>query len=127
MSKESVEKADAIVMEALVNGYASPSLDDNMVIKSRLKLFGYWENGLYFLNERGMEYAMKGCSKGIAARIQQQDNLERLNIDIQSFLKENQKSTHRLVVASFIVSFIALIRDTEFVQSLVRSFLSMLK
>ena len=59
MSLESVKYADGIIMETLEKGIAIPDTKDNPVVESRLKMFGYWEGRTYYLNDRGMEYAMR--------------------------------------------------------------------
>ena len=65
MSKESLDLADSIIMDAYKNGLSIISTGDNKVVKHRLNLFGEWIDGAYYLNDRGFDYAASGCRAGI--------------------------------------------------------------
>ena len=65
MSKESLDLADSIIMDAFKNGLSIISTEDNKVVKHRLNLFGEWIDGAYYLNDRGFDYAASGCRAGI--------------------------------------------------------------
>ena len=68
MSKESIDLADSIIMDAYKNGLSIISTEDNKVVKHRLNLFGEWIDGAYYLNDRGFDYASSGCRAGIKAK-----------------------------------------------------------
>ena len=81
MSIESVKYADSIILDTFKNGLTIPDTKNNSVVESRLRIFGYWEGRAYYLNERGIEYAMKGCSKGIIEKQVKDDFINDLNIE----------------------------------------------
>lgn len=87
---------DTVVFMAYNNGFCTPRKDvwDNYAVKERLMLYGYSDDeGRYFLNERGLEYVLNGLSRGAYDRIRRQDEMERLEIETQSFTKKKQKYT----------------------------------
>ena len=109
MGLESVKYADNIILETFEKGLTIPDLKDNPVVESRLKMFGYWEGRTYYLNDRGMEYAMRGCSKGILRHIENMKRIDNLTIKIQSFLESKQKITFRMSVFSVIASILGIL------------------
>lgn len=81
MSIEAVQYADRIILETLEKGLAHPDTKDNPIVESRLNLFGYWEGRTFYLNERGMDYAMNGCSRGIIERQAKDSYINDLSIE----------------------------------------------
>lgn len=87
---------DTVVFMAYNNGFCIPRKDlwDYYAIKEKFLMYGYTdEDGRYFLNEKGLEYARNGLSQGIQDRIKRQEEIERLEIETQSFIKKKQEYT----------------------------------
>jgi hypothetical protein len=57
-------------------------------IRHRLLLYGEIKDGYYSLNEFGIRYVMEGCSNGLKDKIKRQEEIERLEIETQSFTKK---------------------------------------
>ena len=85
MRQESLDAADRIIMDAYVNGLSIMIVDDNKVIMHRLSLFGEWIDGVYYLNERGFDYAANGCRAGIKEK-QAKDKYV-IDLSIESTIK----------------------------------------
>lgn len=91
-----LKTVDVVVFMAYNNGFCVPRKDlwDYYAIKEKLLMYGYTdEDGRYFLNEKGLEYARNGLSQGIQDRIKRQEEIERLEIETQSFIKKKQEYT----------------------------------
>lgn len=111
MSKESLEMADEIIMEAFKEGLSTKNGGNNLVIRHRLRLFGDWINGNYYLNERGFDYAMNGCRKGIEESKLNEKRIESLEIKIKSFSARWQWLSLVLSILAFFISLYSVFKD----------------
>ena len=66
-----IDIVDCIVMDAYTGGFSIShhAYADRLDVKGRLAVYGYVDDGKYYLNTIGVEYAMKGCSTGIENRL----------------------------------------------------------
>ena len=108
MSKESLDLADSIIMDAYKNGLSIISTGDNKVVKHRLNLFGEWIEGAYYLNERGFEYALSGCRKGLTEHIERTKEIENLSIKVQDFSAKRQNIAFWLSIIAGVGSIIGI-------------------
>lgn len=104
-------KVDEIVMKSFNEGVITirEELWEEYAIRHRLLLYGDVKDGYYSLNELGIKYVIEGCSKGLKEKIQRQEDIERLEIETQSFTKRRQKWIFRFAVASFILSILSIL------------------
>lgn len=111
MSKanESLDRADEIIMNAFKEGMSIMDVGDNLVVKHRLSLFGDWINGAYYLNERGFDYALNGCRKGLLENMERLKKIDNLTIETQSFSAKRQNISFWLSIIAGISSFIGII------------------
>lgn len=111
MKYDYLEIVDEVVMNAFEEGFSIPTQElwDMYAVKSRLELYGYKEEGRYYLNDLGIRYVMYGCSKGLKAKVQRQEDVEQLSIETQSFTKKRQRWMFRFAVASFILSILSIL------------------
>lgn len=111
MKEEYLIKVDEIVMKAFDEGVITirDELWEEYAVRHRLLLYGDVKDGYYSLNELGIRYVMKGCSKGLKEKIQRQEDIERLEIETQSFTKRKQKWIFRFAVSSFILSILSIL------------------
>lgn len=104
MSKKALDIADEIIMDAFRNGMSIADIGDNLVVKHRLNLFGKWISGAYYLNERGFDYALSGCRKGLIEHIERLKTIDDLSIKVQSFSAKKQKYTFWIAVIGCIAA-----------------------
>lgn len=109
MSKESLDIADSIIMDAFSEGMSIKSTQNNKVVENRLRIFGEWIDGVYYLNSKGIEYAMSGCSIGINKRLKRQNEIELLDIETKTFTKKKQKWVFRFAIVSFVLSILSIL------------------
>lgn len=109
MSKESLDIADSIIMDAFSEGMSIKSTQNNKVVENRLRIFGEWIDGVYYLNSKGVEYAMSGCSIGINQRLKRQKEIELLDIEMKTFTKKKQKWVFRFAIVSFVLSILSIL------------------
>ena len=109
MSKESLDIADSIIMDAFSEGMSIKSTQNNKVVENRLRIFGEWIDGVYYLNSKGIEYAMSGCSIGINQRLKRQKEIELLDIEMKTFTKKKQKWVFRFAIVSFVLSILSIL------------------
>lgn len=109
MSKESLDIADSIIMDAFSEGMSIKSTQNNKVVENRLRIFGEWIDGAYYLNGKGIEYAMSGCSIGINQRLKRQNEIELLDIETKIFTKKKQKWVFRFAIVSFVLSILSIL------------------
>ena len=105
--KKYIELVDNVVMVAYTEGFTIPKKEvwDMYAVKCRLNAYGYTDNeGRYFLNEKGMEYALSGCNEGIKAKIKRQEEIELLDIETKKFTKKKQKWTFWIAVVGCVLS-----------------------
>lgn len=91
-----LEIVDKVIIEAYKEGFCIVKKEvwDVYAVRYRLNYYGKEDAiGRYYLNEQGIEYAISGCSKGIKERIKRQEEIERLEIETQSFTKRKQNYT----------------------------------
>lgn len=89
--KKYIEIVDNVVMIAYAEGFTMPRKEvwDMYAVKCRLNAYGYTDNeGKYFLNEKGKEYALSGCNEGIKAKIKRQEEIELLDIETKKVYEE---------------------------------------
>lgn len=109
-----LKTVDVVVFMAYNNGFCVPRKDlwDYYAIKERLLMYGYTdEDGRYFLNEKGLEYARNGLSQGIQDRIKRQEEIERLDIQTKSFTRNKQRLLFFFSVTSFVLSILAFLNE----------------
>lgn len=109
MSKESLDIADSIIMDAFSEGMSIKSTQNNKVVENRLRIFGEWIDGAYYLNSKGIEYAMSGCSIGVNQRLERQKEIELLDIETKTFTKKKQKWVFRFAIVSFVLSILSIL------------------
>jgi hypothetical protein len=109
MSKESLDIADSIIMDAFSEGMSIKSTQNNKVVENRLRIFGEWIDGVYYLNSKGIEYAMSGCSIGVNQRLERQKEIELLDIETKTFTKKKQKWVFRFAIVSFVLSILSIL------------------
>lgn len=110
MKDDYLDIVDEVVMKAFRNGCCIPKKEvwDIYAVKYRLNTYGEVSNdGRYYLNERGMEYVLSGCSDGIRDKIKRQEEIERLDIQTKSFTERKQSKTYWMSVISFWISILA--------------------
>jgi hypothetical protein len=102
---------DKVVMNAFNKGAIAIRNEEweDYAIRHRLLLYGEIRDNYYSLNELGIRYVMEGCSKGMKEKVQRQENIERLEIETQSFTKRKQKWIFRFAVSSFILSILSIL------------------
>jgi hypothetical protein len=109
MSKESLDIADNIIMDAFSEGMSIKSTQNNKVVENRLRIFGEWIDGVYYLNSKGIEYAMSGCSIGVNQRLERQKEIELLDIETKTFTKKKQKWVFRFAIVSLVLSILSIL------------------
>jgi hypothetical protein len=85
------------------------STQNNKVVENRLRIFGEWIDGVYYLNSKGIEYAMSGCSIGVNQRLERQKEIELLDIETKTFTKKKQKWVFRFAIVSFVLSILSIL------------------
>lgn len=102
---------DKVVMNAFNEGaIAIRNVEwEDYAIRHRLLLYGEIRDNYYSLNELGIRYVMEGCSKGMKEKVHRQENIERLEIETQSFTERKQKWIFRFAVSSFILSILSIL------------------
>lgn len=102
---------DKVVMNAFNKGAIAIRNEEweDYAIRHRLLLYGEIRDNYYSLNELGIRYVMEGCSKGMKEKVQRQENIERLEIETQSFTERKQKWIFRFAVSSFILSILSIL------------------
>lgn len=108
MSEKALDRADEIIMDAFKNGMSIADVGNNLVVKHRLNLFGEWIGGAYYLNERGFDYALSGCRKGLIEHIERAKTIDDLTIKVQSFSAKRQNTAFWVSIISVIVSLIGI-------------------
>jgi hypothetical protein len=95
MKGEYLNTVDKVIMKAFDEGVIviEKELWEDYAIRHRLLLYGEIKDGYYSLNEFGIRYVMEGCSNGLKDKIKRQEEIERLEIETQSFTKKKQKYT----------------------------------
>lgn len=124
-----IKTIDTVVFMAYNSGFCIPRKDiwDIYAVKERLLMYGCIDDeGRYFLNDKGLEYARNGCSHGIHERIKRQNEMERLNIKMQSYIVKKQTVTFWLSIISFIFSFILLMNELGIIEFLIKSISNLL-
>lgn len=113
---------DNVVMKAYSEGFATPKKElwDKYAIKYRLSSYGYLDEGRYYLNENGINYAISGCSKGLKERYDRQCEIERLSIETQSFTKRKQKWTYRFSISSFVLSILSILSQVGLLSEMLQ-------
>lgn len=83
MKDDYLEIVDEVVMNAFEKGFSIPTQElwDMYAVKSRLELYGYKEEGRYYLNDLGVRYVMDGCSEGIKRKQVKDEYINDLNIE----------------------------------------------
>ena len=109
MSKESLDIADSIIMDAFSEGMSIKSTQNNKVVENRLRIFVEWIDGVYYLNSNGIEYAMSSCSIGVNQRLERQKEIELLDIETKTFTKKKQKWVFRFAIVSFVLSILSIL------------------
>ena len=112
MEENYIDIVDDVIMASYKDGYCIPKKEiwDIYAVRYRLNTYGeVGSEGRYFLNERGMEYAISGCSKGIKERIEIQILNERLDIETKTYTKNKQKWMFRFAIASFVLSVLSIL------------------
>ena len=121
--EEYIEIVDNVVKKAYTEGFAIPKKDvwELYAVRYRLNILGYTdEEGRYFLNERGMEYEMNGCSKGMKDKIERIKVIELLDIETKKFTKKKQKWTFRLAVMSLAISIISILSQVGLLSKILQ-------
>lgn len=113
-----IDIVDRIVMDAYTGGFSilHHSYADRLDVKGRLAVYGYVDDGKYYLNALGVEYAMKGCSAGIDSRLrleredgQLEHEERRLNIECSRQSIKDARWSKRISILSFIVALVSAI------------------
>lgn len=111
MKEDYLIKVDEVVVRAFNEGVIAIGKDvwEDYAIRHRLLLYGEIRDNYYSLNDLGIRYVMYGCSKGLKAKVQRQEDVEQLSIETQSFTKKRQRWMFRFAVASFILSILSIL------------------
>ena len=101
-----IETVDSIVEEAFTKGISLKlyKYEERKDIMTRLLIFGNYEQGIYYLNEIGVKYAMNGYSEGIRNRMKRIKEMEELDIQIKRFNSKWQVVTFILAVIGVLIS-----------------------
>lgn len=108
-----IDIVDRIVMDAYSDGVSvlHHQYADRIDVRGRLSVYGYVDDGKYYLNALGVEYAMKGCSAGIENRLRlerEDGQLEReerrLNMECSRQSIKDARCSKRISILSFIVA-----------------------
>ena len=108
-----IDIVDRIVMDAYSDGVSllHSKYADRIDVRGRLSVYGYEDDGKYYLNALGVEYAMKGCSAGIENRLwleredgQQEREERRLTIECSRQSIKDAWWSKWISILSFIVA-----------------------
>lgn len=119
MKDSYLDIVDEIIMKAYTEGFCIVDLDTWRIYAVKNSLCEYGKSdalGRFYLNEKGVEYAMSGCSKGIKDRIRRQEELELLEIETKKFTKKKQAWTFRISIVSLILSALSILGQLGFLS-----------
>lgn len=111
-----IDIVDRIVMDAYSDGVSilHHKYADRIDVRGRLSVYGYEDDGKYYLNALGVEYAMKGCSAGIENRLRlerEDGQLEReerrLNIECSRQSIRDARCSKRISILSIIAALVS--------------------
>jgi hypothetical protein len=108
-----IETVDSIVEEAFTKGISLKlyKYEERKDIMTRLLIFGNYEQGIYYLNEIGVKYAMNGYSEGIRNRMKRMREIEELDTQINRYTARKQNVTFWMAAISFIGTTILVIKE----------------